>query len=116
MFYYLFDYLNELFAPPGFGVFKYLTVRSALAAITALFLAFYLGPKIINYLNKKQIGEMIKEEGPASHKSKAGTPTVGGLIIVLSVVLPVLIWSDIKSTYIILVLVGTIWLSIVGFI
>lgn len=116
MFYYLFEYINEHFAPPGFDMFKFLSFRSALAAITGLFLSLYLGPKIINYLKKLQIGETIKEEGPAGHKSKAGTPTMGGIIIILSVILPVLFWADVKSTYILLVLLGTIWLSFVGFI
>ncbi|MBU2494414.1 MAG: phospho-N-acetylmuramoyl-pentapeptide-transferase [Bacteroidetes bacterium] len=116
MFYYLFDYINKNFNPPGFDVFRFLSFRSMLAAITALILSFYIGPKIINYLKKKQIGETIKEVGPKNHASKAGTPTMGGIIIILSVVIPVLLWSDIKSTYILLVLAGTIWLSIVGFI
>lgn len=116
MFYYLFDYINKTFNPPGFDVFRFLSFRSMLAAITGLFLSFYIGPKIINYLKKKQIGEMIKEEGPKNHASKAGTPTMGGIIIILSVVIPVLLWGDLKSTYIILILAGTIWLSIVGFI
>ena len=116
MFYYLFDYINKTFNPPGFDVFRFLSFRSMLAAITGLFLSFYIGPKVINYLKKKQIGETIKEEGPKNHASKAGTPTMGGIIIILSVVIPVLLWGDIKSTYIILILVGTVWLSIVGFI
>lgn len=115
MFYYLFDYINELFNPPGFGVFRFLTFRSALAAITALILSFYIGPKVIKYLQKKQIGEEVRKDGPKSHFSKAGTPTMGGVIIILSVVIPVLLWSDIKSSYIILVLFGTIFLSLVGF-
>ncbi|MFH1197756.1 MAG: phospho-N-acetylmuramoyl-pentapeptide-transferase [bacterium] len=116
MFYYLFDYINKNFNPPGFDIFRYLTFRSALSAVTALFLSFYIGPKLIRYLQKKQIGETIKLEGPQSHRSKAGTPTMGGLIIMFCVVVPVLIWSDIKSMYIILVLVGTLFLSGVGFV
>ena len=115
MLYYLFDYINKTFNPPGFDVFRYLTFRSALAAITGLFLSIYLGPKIISYLQKKQIGEAKKADGPKSHWSKAGTPTMGGIIIILSVVIPVILWADIKSLYIILILAGTIWLSGVGF-
>jgi len=114
--YYLFDYINELYAPPGFGVFKFLSFRSSLAAITALFLAFYVGPKIIAFLRKKQIGETIRVEGPQTHKLKEGTPTMGGVIIILSVVLPVILWADINSVYILLVLIGTIWLGFVGFV
>jgi phospho-N-acetylmuramoyl-pentapeptide-transferase len=115
MLYYLFEYLNEIYAPPGFDIFRFLTFRSALAAITALFLAFYMGPRIIKLLQKFQIGEAKKEDAPKSHWSKAGTPTMGGLIIIFSVVLPVLLWGDLKSTYIILILAGTVWLSAVGF-
>lgn len=116
MFYYLFDYIDKVFSIPGFGVFKYLTFRSFVSAITALFIAFYIGPKIINYLKKKQIGETIREVGPESHFKKAGTPTMGGIIILLSIVIPVLLWSDLKSSYILLALFGTIVLGIVGFI
>ncbi len=116
MLYFLFEYIEKTFNPPGFGVFQFLSFRSILAAITSLVLAFYIGPKLIDYLRKLQIGETIREEGPKSHFSKAGTPTMGGIIIIFSVVIPVLLWSDIQSIYIILVLFGTIWLSIVGFI
>ncbi len=116
MFYYLFNYINEKFNPPGFDIFRFLSFRSALAAITALILSFYLGPKIIRFLQKKQIGETIREVGPERHHAKAGTPTMGGLIILLTVTIPVLLWSDIKSTYIILVLIGTLWLGFVGFV
>lgn len=115
MFYYLLEYLNKAFNPPGFDVFRFLTFRAALSAITALLLSFFLGPKFIEFLRKKQIGEAKKIDGPKSHWSKAGTPTMGGLIIIFSIVVPVVLWGDIKSTYIILLLTGTIWLSGVGF-
>lgn len=115
MFYYFFDYINKNFNPPGFDVFRFLTFRSALAAITALFITLWLGPKLIDFLKRKQIGEEIRDDGPKSHFSKAGTPTMGGIIIIIAVVVPVLLWSDIKSTYIILVLIGTILLSLLGF-
>jgi len=116
MLYYLFDYINKLYAPPGFDIFRFLTFRSALAAITGLFMAFYLGPKIIRILQKNQIGEARKDDAPKTHLSKAGTPTMGGLIIILSAVVPVLLWGELKSIYIILILAGTVWLSIVGFV
>ena len=116
MLYYLFEYINEIYAPPGFGIFKFLSFRSSLAAITALFLAFYVGPKIIAFLRKKQIGETVRELGPQTHKLKEGTPTMGGVIIILSIVVPVILWADINSVYIILVLIGTIWLGFVGFV
>ncbi len=115
MLYYLFEYINKVFSPPGFRIFRFLTFRSAIAAITGLFLSLYLGPKLIRILQKKQIGEAKKIDGPKSHWSKAGTPTMGGIILILSVVIPVLLWADIKSMYIILILFGTIWLSGVGF-
>ena len=116
MFYYLFDYLNQLFDIPGFGIFKYLSFRSSISAITALAIAFYIGPKIIKHLQNLQVGETIREEGPQTHKQKAGTPTMGGLIILLAIIVPVLLWSDITSSYILLALFGLILLGSVGFI
>ncbi len=115
MLYYLFEYINKIYSPPGFDIFRFLTFRSALAAITGLFLAFYLGPKIIRGLQKYQIGEAKKVDAPQTHWSKAGTPTMGGLIIIFSAVVPVLLWGDLTSIYIILILGGTVWLSLVGF-
>lgn len=115
MLYYLFEYINKVFNPPGFDIFRFLTFRSALAAITGLLMAFYFGPKVIKLLQKYQIGEAKKADGPKSHWSKAGTPTMGGLIVISSVVVPVLLWGDIKSIYIILIVAGTVILSGVGF-
>lgn len=115
MLYYLFDYINRLYSPPGFDIFRFLTFRSALSAITALFIAFYAGPKIIKLLQKYQIGEAKKADGPQFHWSKAGTPTMGGLIILLSITVPVLLWGDIVSIYVILILSGTLFLGAVGF-
>lgn len=115
MIYYFLEFINSSFAPPGFNLFKYITFRSALAAITALILAFYLGDKIIDYLRKKQIGQTVREDGPQSHLKKSGTPTMGGIIIILCVTIPVLLWGDIRSTYIQLVLGGTLFLGCVGF-
>jgi phospho-N-acetylmuramoyl-pentapeptide-transferase len=114
MLYYLFDYINKIYDPPGFEVFRFLTFRSAIAAITGLILSFYLGPKIINNLRRNQLGEAKKADAPQSHWSKAGTPTMGGLIIIISVFVPVILWADVKSLYIILILSGTIWLGAVG--
>jgi phospho-N-acetylmuramoyl-pentapeptide-transferase len=115
MFYYLFEAINKAFNPPGFDIFRFLTVRSALAAITALLMAFYFGPKIIAKLKRDQVDQPIRDDGPQTHKKKAGTPTMGGLIILVSVIIPVLLWGNIKSIYIILVLFGTIFLGGVGF-
>jgi phospho-N-acetylmuramoyl-pentapeptide-transferase len=116
MLYFLFEYINKTLNPPGFDVFRFLTFRSALAAITGLILAFYLSPRVIRILQRKQIGEAKKEEGPKFHWSKAGTPTMGGIIIIFAVIVPVLLWADVKSTYIILILIGTVWLGGVGFV
>jgi phospho-N-acetylmuramoyl-pentapeptide-transferase len=116
MLYYLFEYINKVFNPPGFDIFRFLTFRSALSAITGLVLSFILGPRIIRILQHNQIGEAKKADGPKFHWSKAGTPTMGGVIIILSVIIPVLLWADLRSIYIILILGGTVWLSGVGFI
>ncbi len=116
MLYYLAEIINKKFAPPGFDVFKYITFRSALAAITALFLTFFIGPKIINLIRRKQIGIEIKEDGPKSHFCKEGIPTMGGLIILFSVFIPVLCWGDLSNIYVQLILLVTFILGLVGFI
>jgi phospho-N-acetylmuramoyl-pentapeptide-transferase len=115
MLYLFLDWIHQTFDPPGFGVFRYLTVRSGAAAITALFLAFWLGPKIIRKLKEKQIGEAAKVEAPKNHLTKAGTPTMGGLIVLLSIVVPSLLWNDITNPYVILILLVTVALGMVGF-
>lgn len=116
MFYYLFDYINKTFSPPGFNVFRYLSFRSMVSALTGLLLSLYIAPKLIKYLKNKKIGEAIRDDGPKTHLDKAGTPTMGGIIIIFSIVIPTLLWADMTSTYILLVLFGTVFLSIVGFI
>jgi phospho-N-acetylmuramoyl-pentapeptide-transferase len=115
MLYYLFEYLRKFYDIPGSGLFSYITFRSAAAALTALFLAFYLSPRIIKKLQQHQIGEAKKIDGPKFHWSKAGTPTMGGIIVMLSVFIPVLLFGAVKSQYIILIVVGTLMLSGVGF-
>jgi phospho-N-acetylmuramoyl-pentapeptide-transferase len=115
MFYYLFYFINQKFSPPGFDVFKYITFRSAAAAVTALLISFILGPRVISYLKKKQIGETAKLEAPKTHLSKTGTPTMGGLIVVGSVIIPTLLWGDIKNIYVIMIILVTLWLCGVGF-
>lgn len=114
MFYYLFYPLREIIS--GFNVFRYITFRSAAAAITALFISFVVGPYIIKKLRQHQIGEEIREDGPPSHKKKAGTPTMGGLIILAAVIIPTLLWAQVFNIYILLVLFATLWMGIVGFI
>ncbi len=118
MFYYLAEWLRAFFNPPGFGVFQYITFRSAAAAITALLISFFLGPRIIKRLKARQIGEQAKTElqGVGNHSLKAGTPTMGGLIVLLALLLPTLLWANILNVYVILIVVVTAWLGGVGFI
>ena len=115
MLYYLLEYINRTFHPPGFGLFRYLSFRAGAAAITALIIAFWLGPKVIRLLKKHQIGEAAKVEAPKTHLSKAGTPTMGGLIILGAILIPALLWADLKNGYILLMIFVTAALGIVGF-
>ncbi len=115
MLYHLFTYLDRLYDIPGFGVFRYITFRAGAAAVTALILAFWLGPRIIRRLKELQIGEAAKLEAPKTHLTKAGTPTMGGLIVLVSLVVPGLLWADIANVYVLLILFVTVALGIVGF-
>jgi phospho-N-acetylmuramoyl-pentapeptide-transferase len=115
MLYYLFEYLERMYHPPGFGMVRYITFRSAAAAITALVIAFWLGPRIIRVLRKRQIGEAAKLEAPKTHLAKAGTPTMGGLIVLASVLVPTLLWGNLGNMYVILILFVTMSLGVVGF-
>jgi phospho-N-acetylmuramoyl-pentapeptide-transferase len=115
MLFYLFTYLHKAFNVPGLGIFRYITFRAGAAAITALIISFWLGPKIIRKLRDYQIGESAKLDAPKTHLVKAGTPTMGGLIVLLSVIIPALLWTDLKNGYIVLILFVTITLGAVGF-
>lgn len=117
MLYYLALWLREQYNPPGFGVFQYVTFRSAAAAITALLISFIVGPIIIRILKRKQMGEQEKRElaGVGNHNLKAGTPTMGGLIVLTALLVPTLLWANMKSAYVILVVLVTAWLGAVGF-
>lgn len=117
MLYYLLKWINIEFSPPGFGVFQYITFRAAAAAITALLISFVLGPIIIRKLKSNQIGEQAKNELQTigAHSGKAGTPTMGGLIVLFALLLPTLLWADIANIYIILIFVATLLLGGVGF-
>lgn len=117
MLYWLLDYLQQNFDPPGFGVFSYITVRSALAAVTALIISLIFGQKIINWLKKMQLGENVRTDiGLDSHLSKSGTPSMGGLIIILGTVVPTLLWMKLDSPYIWPILFVIIALGGVGFV
>ena len=113
MFYYLLYPLRDHIS--GFNLFRYITFRSAWAAITALLISFLVGPYIIKKLRQYQIGEEIRPDGPQSHLKKAGTPTMGGLIILAAVVIPTLLWARIANIYTIIILIATVWMGIVGF-
>jgi len=99
----------------GFNLFRYITVKSALAAVTALLISLLLGPRIIKMLQKHQLCEEIRTDGPHTHLVKKGTPTMGGLIIISSIVIAVFLWADITNYYIILVSIATLAMAFVGF-
>ncbi len=110
---FLYEFKDYFF---GFNVFRYITVRASLGAITALFIAMFFGPMIIRLLRRYQIGEEIRIEGPQSHLSKKGTPTMGGLIILLSVVVATLLWGNLTNMYLLLIFFATLTMGLVGFV
>ncbi|NOU16290.1 MAG: phospho-N-acetylmuramoyl-pentapeptide-transferase [Bacteroidales bacterium] len=114
MFYFLFQYL-DMFGFPGAGVFQYISFRSAMAFITSLGISLLLGKRIIRYLQRKQIGEEIRDLGLEGQMQKKGTPTMGGIIILASTVIPILLFGDLMNIYVIIMMVTTIWLGFVGF-
>jgi phospho-N-acetylmuramoyl-pentapeptide-transferase len=116
MLYYIFQYLDKAFDVPGAGVFQYITFRSALAFILSLLIATIYGKKIINYLKNQQVGETVRELGLEGQTAKAGTPTMGGIIIILATLIPVLLLAKLNNIYIILLIVTTIWMGTIGFI
>ena len=115
MLYLLLEWIDRIADPPGFGMVRYITFRAAAAAVTALLIAFWFGPKIIRFLKRRQIGEAAKVEAPKTHLTKAGTPTMGGLIVLAGVLVPTLLWGNITNAYVILILFVTAALGAVGF-
>jgi len=118
MLYYLIDYIEQLYHPPGFQVIRFITVRAALASITALGIALVAGRSIIRWLRQQQLGEQVREgdeAGAVSHVHKAGTPTMGGIIILLSVLGATLLWGAIANTYVWLAMAATAALGVLGF-
>jgi phospho-N-acetylmuramoyl-pentapeptide-transferase len=115
MLYFLFEYLELKYQLPGAGLFKYLSFRSALAFILSLMLSIKYGKNIINFLKRKQIGETVRDLGLMGQKEKSGTPTMGGLIIIIATIIPVLLFSNFKNIYIIILIFTTIWLGFIGF-
>ena len=115
MLYYFFKYLDKAFDFPGAGVFQYITFRSGMAIILSLLISTIYGKKIINFLRKQQVGETVRELGLEGQTQKAGTPTMGGIIIILSTLIPVLLLAKLDNIYIILLLITTIWMGLIGF-
>jgi phospho-N-acetylmuramoyl-pentapeptide-transferase len=116
MLYYLFEYLEKEFQFPGASLFGFITFRAAMAVILSLLISTIYGKRIINYLRRKQVGETIRELGLEGQQEKAGTPTMGGVIIILATLIPVVLFAKLDNIYIILLVVTTIWMGIIGFI
>jgi len=115
MLYYLFDYLEKQFQFPGASLFGFLTFRGALAMILSLLISTIYGKRIIRFLQKKQMGETIRDLGLEGQAQKAGTPTMGGIIIILATLIPVFLLAKLENIYIILLIVTTVWMGIIGF-
>lgn len=114
MLYYLFEYLHKLNVP-GAGVFNYISFRSAAAVITSLIISLLIGKKIILYLQRKQVGEVVRDLGLEGQYKKQGTPSMGGIIILASIIIPTLMFAKLGNVYIILMLITTVWLGLIGF-
>ncbi len=116
MLYYLFEYLDKNMDIPGTGVFQYITFRSALALMLSLLLSTIYGKRVVGFLRKQQIGETVRELGLAGQNEKAGTPTMGGLIIIFATLIPVILFAKLHNIYIVLLIVTTLWMGTIGFI
>lgn len=116
MLYYLFTYLDKTFDFPGAQVFQYISFRAGAAVLTSLLITLVFGKRWINYLNKKQVGETVRDLGLEGQIEKQGTPTMGGLIIIAAIVIPALLFTKLDNTYIILMIFTTVWLGGIGFI
>lgn len=115
MLYYLITYLRDQFHLFGAGVFYYITFRAAMAIILSLVISMVFGKRLIKFLQKKQIGETVRELGLQGEQSKKGTPTMGGLIILSAILIPTLLFARVMNVYILLMVISTIWLGLVGF-
>lgn len=116
MLYHLIEFLNQYFDVPGFNMLKSVTFRAASAVIISLLIALFIGKKIIYFLRRKQLGETIRDLGLAGQKEKEGTPTMGGIIIILATLIPVLLFAKLNNVYTILLLISTLWMGLIGFI
>lgn len=115
MLYQLFSFLDKHFSIPGLGVFQFLTSRIAMSILLSLFMATVFGKRMILFLQKKQIGETVRELGLAGEQQKKGTPTMGGIIILMSVLIPTLLFANLDKVYIRLMILCTVWLGVIGF-
>jgi phospho-N-acetylmuramoyl-pentapeptide-transferase len=111
---WLSEYLTQYFS--GFNVFSYLTFRAIVSTLTALIISLYFGPKLIRYLQVMQIGQTVRDDGPESHLSKSGTPTMGGILILASIVVSVLLWGDLTNAYVWVVLFVVVSFGLIGFV
>jgi len=116
MLYYFFEYLDQTLDVPGTGVFQYITFRSGLAVLLSLMISTVYGKRIINFLRKQQVGETVRELGLEGQTEKAGTPTMGGLIIIVATLIPVILLAKLNNIYIVLLVVTTLWMGTIGFI
>ena len=115
MLYYLFTYLQEAFNFPGAGVFQYISFRAAMAVILSLLISLIFGKRIISFLAKKQVGESIRDLGLEGQVEKAGTPTMGGLIIISSILVPTILLAQLDNIYVIVMIITTLWMGLIGF-
>ena len=115
MLYYLFEYLQKLNVP-GAGMFSYISFRSAAAVITSLIISMMIGKRVILYLQKKQVGEVVRDLGLEGQYQKQGTPSMGGIIIIASILVPVLLFNRLDNVYVLLMILTTLWLGAIGFI
>jgi phospho-N-acetylmuramoyl-pentapeptide-transferase len=116
MLYYLFEFLDKTYDLPGAGLFQFITFRAAMATILSLIIATVYGKKIIRFLQRKQMGETVRDLGLAGQNEKAGTPTMGGVIIILATIIPVLLFAKLENIYVVMLLVTTLWMGTIGFI
>ena len=116
MLYHFFEFLESNYDLPGTGLFRFLTFRAGLAIIISLIISMIFGSKIISYLKKKQIGESVRDLGLEGQKQKQGTPTMGGIIIILGILVPCLLLSDLTNIYIQLMILVTVWMALIGFV
>src|SRR5271157_379930 len=113
LYFLLYEHLFRYASP--LRVFRYVTFRTAFASLTAMFLCIFLGPWLIGKLRQFQIGQYIREEGPKSHQKKAGTPTMGGVLIIISIVIPTLLWADLRYPYVWVAIAALLGYGWIGF-